>query len=218
MSCSFTVKEYPFERKIEVIRYIKGTYQMNLDGSVVIETPSGLGLEVFVPMNSPIYRYKEGDEIMVYTSMIVREDDISLYGFHNKETMQIFEKLITVNGVGAKAGMSILGTLSSEELKQAIAFGDVKAIQAANGIGKKTAERIILELKDKIDPMIDGTDHVSLEVNVGADNVNDAKSEAILALMELGYSRNEVLKALGKIEDSNLSAEEYIKKALRMLF
>ena len=133
-----------------MIRYIKGIYSMNVNGGIVIETSSGIGMEVFLPMNSPIYKYSEGDSIMVYTSMIVKEDDMKLYGFHNRESLEIFELLITVSGVGAKGAMAIVGTLSSEELKRAIAFEDAKEISKANGIGKKTAERIILELKDKV--------------------------------------------------------------------
>ena len=111
-----------------MIRYIKGIYSMNVNGGIVIETSSGIGMEVFLPMNSPIYKYSEGDNIMVYTSMIVKEDDMKLYGFHNRESLEIFELLITVSGVGAKGAMAIVGTLSSEELKRAIAFEDAKEI------------------------------------------------------------------------------------------
>ena len=102
---------------------------------------------MFLPVNSPVYRYNTGDSVMVYTSMIVKEDDMKLYGFHNKDSLELFEKLITVSGVGAKGAMSIIGTFSADELKRAIAFEDSKEISRANGIGKKTAERIILELK-----------------------------------------------------------------------
>ncbi|MFR8854917.1 MAG: Holliday junction branch migration protein RuvA, partial [Oscillospiraceae bacterium] len=133
-----------------MIRYVKGVYSMNVNGGIVVEIQSGLGLEIFLPVNSPIYRYGEGETIKVYTSMIVKEDDIRLYGFHNRESLDLFEKLITVSGVGAKGAMSIVGTLDTDQLKRAVAFEDAKEIARANGIGKKTAERIILELKDKI--------------------------------------------------------------------
>ena len=109
-----------------MIRYVKGIYSMNINGGIVVETQSGLGLEIFLPANSPIYRYGEGETIMVYTSMIVKEDDISLYGFHNRDNLEIFERLITVSGVGAKGAMSILSTLEAAELKRAIAFEDAK--------------------------------------------------------------------------------------------
>ncbi len=105
-----------------MIRYVKGVYSMNVNGGIVVEIQSGLGLEIFLPVNSPIYRYGEGETIKVYTSMIVKEDDIRLYGFHNRESLDLFENLITVSGVGAKGAMSIVGTLDTDQLKRAVAF------------------------------------------------------------------------------------------------
>ena len=136
-----------------MIRYIKGIYSMTFENSIIVETPSGIGFEIFLPAGSPLYRYGEGEEIMVYTSMAVKEDNISLYGFHNREALELFELLITVSGIGAKGAMSILSTLQPTELKRAILFEDAKEISRANGVGKKTAERLILELKDKIGKM-----------------------------------------------------------------
>lgn len=199
-----------------MIRYIKGIYSMNVNGGIVIETSSGIGMEVFLPMNSPIYKYSEGDNIMVYTSMIVKEDDMKLYGFHNRESLEIFELLITVSGVGAKGAMAIVGTLSSEELKRAIAFEDAKEISKANGIGKKTAERIILELKDKIGK----ADLNVSSVDIPSGNVasSDSRSEAINALIALGYTKAEAFSAISSINDEGLTSEEYIKKGLKNLF
>lgn len=199
-----------------MIRYIKGIYSMNVNGGIVIETSSGIGMEVFLPMNSPIYKYSEGDNIMVYTSMIVKEDDMKLYGFHNRESLEIFELLITVSGVGAKGAMAIVGTLSSEELKRAIAFEDAKEISKANGIGKKTAERIILELKDKIGK----ADLNVTSVDIPSGNVasSDSRSEAINALIALGYTKAEAFSAISSINDEGLTSEEYIKKGLKNLF
>ena len=88
-----------------MIRYVKGIYTMNVNGGIVVETQSGLGLEIFLPANSAVYRYKIGDSVMIFTSMIVKEDDMSLYGFHNRESLELFEKLITVSGVGAKLSL-----------------------------------------------------------------------------------------------------------------
>lgn len=146
--------------------------------------------------------------------MMVREDAMSLYGFSNKDERRLFELLITVNGVGAKAGMSIMSTLSPTELKLAIAAGDAKAISAANGIGKKTAERIILELKDKVEmptslPEMEG---------VVAATYSDERNEAVNALIALGYSKNEAASAIGSVAENGLTCEEYIKKALKNLF
>ena len=195
-----------------MIRYVKGIYSMNINGGIVVETQSGLGLEIFLPANSPIYRYGEGETIMVYTSMIVKEDDISLYGFHNRDNLEIFERLITVSGVGAKGAMSILSTLEAAELKRAIAFEDAKEISRANGIGKKTAERIILELKDKL-AKTDIPAYVPPADT--ADVSSDSRSEAITALVALGYTKAEAFNAVASINDEGLSSEEYIKKALK---
>ena len=198
-----------------MIRYVKGIYSMNINGGIVVETQSGLGLEIFLPANSPIYRCGEGETIMVYTSMIVKEDDISLYGFHNRDNLEIFERLITVSGVGAKGAMSILSTLEAAELKRAIAFEDAKEISRANGIGKKTAERIILELKDKL-AKTDIPAYVPPADT--ADVSSDSRSEAITALVALGYTKAEAFNAVASINDEGLSSEEYIKKALKNLF
>jgi len=189
---------------------------MTVNGGIVVETQSGIGLEIFVPANSPVYRYNTGDSVMVFTSMIVKEDDMRLYGFHNKESLELFEKLITVSGVGAKGAMAIIGTLSVEELKRAIAFEDAKEIARANGIGKKTAERIILELKDKMGKL-SGELPQSLpqdEAGISA----DSRSEAITALTALGYTKAEAFNAVSSVNDEGLTSEEYIKRALKNLF
>ena len=91
-----------------MIKYIKGYYAMTFAGGIVIETPSGIGFEINIPAGSPLYKYGEGEEITVFTAMIVKEDDISLYGFHNRESLDLFRMLITVSGIGAKGAMSIM--------------------------------------------------------------------------------------------------------------
>lgn len=200
-----------------MIRYVKGVYSMNVNGGIVVEIQSGLGLEIFLPANSPVYRYGEGDTVQIYTSMIVKEDDIRLYGFHNKESMELFEKLITVSGVGAKGAMSIIGTLSTDELKRAVAFEDAKEIARANGIGKKTAERIILELKDKIGRM-DETHQQAAVFSESPALTQDSRAEAINALVALGYTKAEAFGAVASVNEEELSSEEYIRKALKNLF
>lgn len=200
-----------------MIRYVKGIYGMAVNGGIVVETSSGIGLEIFLPMNSPIYKYSEGDNIMVYTSMIVKEDSMTLYGFHNRESLDIFEMLITVSGVGAKGAMAIVGTLSVEELKRAIAFEDAKEISRANGIGKKTAERIILELKDKV-AKLDGEIPAGVAVSDVTNVSADARTEAISAMVALGYTKAEAFSAVSAVNDEGLTSEEYIKKALKNLF
>lgn len=200
-----------------MIRYVKGIYGMAVNGGIVVETSSGIGFEIFLPVNSPIYKYSEGDNIMVYTSMIVKEDSMTLYGFHNRESLDIFELLITVSGVGAKGAMAIVGTLSSEKLKRAIAFEDAKEISRANGIGKKTAERIILELKDKV-AKLDGEIPTGVAVSDVTSSSADSRTEAISAMVALGYTKAEAFSAVSAVNDEGLTSEEYIKKALKNLF
>lgn len=113
---------------------------MTFSGGIVVETPSGIGFEINIPAGSPLYKYGEGEEITVFTAMIVKEDDISLYGFHNRESLDLFRMLITVSGIGAKGAMSIMGSMSADELRRAIVFEDVKEISKANGVGKNCGE------------------------------------------------------------------------------
>ena len=143
--------------------------------------------------------------------MSVREDDISLFGFDEEDGLLLFEKLITVNGIGAKAAMAILSAMPASEVKKAIVFEDADMLTRANGIGKKTAQRIVLELKDKMKD-------ITVEDLPGADIAPAAsssdKQQATDALMALGYSRTEAAAALVGAEDG-LSVEDYIKIALK---
>lgn len=202
-----------------MIRYIKGTYAMTVETGIVVETSSGIGFEISIPAGSPIYKYSEGDEVLVYTYMMVKEDDISLYGFHNRESLDLFRLLITVNGVGAKAAMAIMGSMTAGELRQAVIFEDAKTISKANGIGKKTAERIILELKDKLGNLERGgaMQAAALNDETGA-ATGDARAEAISALAALGYTKAEAFAAISAVPDEGLTCEDYIKKALKNLF
>ena len=192
---------------------------MQFENGIVVETSSGIGFEIFIPQGSPIYKHAEGDEVQVFTEMIVREDDMSLYGFHNRESLEFFKLLTTVSGIGPKGAMGILGSMPLDQLRQAIALGDVKAISKAQGVGKKTAERLVVELKDKVgSPDIDMSTGELLGTGGNAPDGNDARSEAISALMSLGYARAEAFKAVSAVGDEGLTSEEYIKKALRSLF
>lgn len=199
-----------------MIRYIKGVYAMCLENSIVIETGSGMGFEVNVPLGSSLYHNNIGDQIKVLTHMIVKEDDMSLYGFEDKDNLELFKKLISVNGVGPKAAMSIMGNLSFNELRKAIVCGDSKAIASANGIGKKTAERIILELKDKVDAA--GIDGVDISGSIGTISFDNERNEAVNALIALGYSKNEAFSAVSQVADDGLTCEVYVRKALKNMF
>ena len=197
-----------------MIGFVKGTLAEKGAGYVIIEA-GGIGYEIFVPANSAAYLSSEGDE--VYTMMSVREDDVSLYGFSRRGELDAFKKLISVNGVGAKAGISILSAFTLEQLQEAIAFEDAKALTKANGVGKKIAERIVLELKDKFAASVES----GMESAVISDGEQPAagggRAEAVAALISLGYTRGEATSALAHIKDNDLSAEDYIKAALKNL-
>jgi len=197
-----------------MFHYIKGQLTYKFDGGVVIES-AGIGYEVYVPDNSSAYLSKEGDLLMLFTAMILREDDVSIYGFSEKESLDLFRKLMTVGGVGAKAALSVLSAMPLSELKKAIVFEDAKSLTRANGIGKKTAERIILELKDKL-----GQAGNISEAMQSAEQIltTDSKAEAVNALIALGYTKGEALSAMIHITETDLTSEEYIKKALKQLF
>ncbi len=199
-----------------MIGFLRGILAEKGDGYIVVDV-GGVGFYVNVPSNTSAYLKQEGEEVTVHTAMMVREDDISLYGFSGKSELDAFRRLITVSGVGAKAGIAILSAFTMEQLRQAIAFEDAKTLQKANGVGKKTAERIVLELKDKFaapenaEPLPEG----------GAENAAPAgggRVEAVNALMALGYTRSEAMNALAAISEKDLTTEEYIKRALRNLF
>lgn len=199
-----------------MIGFIRGELAEKGDGYIIVDV-NGIGYMIYVPANSRAYLSEEGMEIMVYTAMMVKEDDVSLYGFMRKGELDAFRKLITVNGVGAKAALSILSSFTLEQLQQAIVFEDAKTITKANGIGKKTAERIVLELKDKFGAAAEASG-AEAAAEAGEAIPADGRSEAVSALIALGYSRSEAAGALAGIAETDLTAEEYIKRALKNLF
>lgn len=200
-----------------MLHYIKGKLAMKLENRIVVEA-GGLGYEISVPANSSVYLAHEGEEITVFTAMMVREDDISLYGFGEKAALDTFNKLITVSGVGAKAAIAILSAMPLAEVHQAIVLEDAKALTRANGIGKKTAERIVLELKDKFGQIEDVQMPEGFDSAASADGAADGRAEAVSALIALGYSKGEAVNALAAVKETDLTVEEYIKQALKKLF
>ena len=149
--------------------------------------------------------------------MAVKEDSISLYGFPDRDSLQLFQQLISVNGVGPKAAMSILSLGTVNRVKSYIAAKDGKSLAKAQGVGKKSAERIILELSDKISPLPEGEAGIPDTEVSDMPAVTSQRSEAIVALTTLGYTRKEAEDAISHVPDEDLSAEEYIKKALKYL-
>ncbi len=193
-----------------MLHYIKGVITENMPGMVCIEN-NGVGFEVNVPDNHLHVLPGSGEIVTLYTAMLVREDDISLYGFGDRETLAVFRLLMTVSGVGAKAALSILSALSVNDLKRAIIFEDVNSICKANGVGKKIAQRVVLELKDKVGAPED----VPQGAVQAASEKNDARDEAVAALVALGFSRSEAMSSVVGMSGEGLTAEDYIKAALR---
>ncbi len=199
-----------------MIRHLKGEYLYYDKGAIVLETAAGIGFRVFVSEYSQLLNHKEGDEIELYTYLQVKEDGMSLYGFENADGLKLFELLITVNGVGPKAGLAIMSLGSPNQIRAMISQGDAASISRAQGVGKKTAERLILELSEKVNVLpFEGADaYVPSEA---ASLISGEKSEALLALTTLGYTKKEAEAALSHIEENDLSVEQYIKKALKYL-
>ncbi|MBQ3389792.1 MAG: Holliday junction branch migration protein RuvA [Firmicutes bacterium] len=201
-----------------MIGYIKGKLLSREEGLIVIEN-GGIGYEVHVPDPGQFVSLQEGPaEAEVWTTMVVREDDISLYGFRQKADLMLFKKLLNVNGVGAKAALAILSVMRADALSRAILFEDIASITRAPGIGKKTAQRIVLELKDKLAdlPGLEQAE-VSLAEAGSADDGSDPRGEALQALVALGYSRSDAAAALSKVKEEFEDPQGYIKKALAKL-
>lgn len=194
--------------------YIKGSLEIKTQNYVVIET-SGVGYKIFMS-ETAIERLGEiGSQVKVFTYLRVREDEMSLYGFNTNEELRMFELLLSVSGVGAKTAISMLSNITPSSFALAVITNDVAKIKALPGIGPKGAQRIILELKDKIKT----EEAVSEDKNISIDDVmidNEKITEAISALQVLGYSKKEIEKALSKV-DNSMSVEEIIKIGLKNL-
>ncbi|MGU8575377.1 Holliday junction branch migration protein RuvA [Clostridium perfringens] len=196
--------------------YIRGQFQGISKDYVVIEL-NNIGYKIFTSGNTMSNMPKVADEVLLYLEQIVREDFIGLYGFTTREELEMFKLLLSINGVGAKAALSLLSISTVNNLKYAIMMGDEKHITRAPGIGKKTAQRIILELKDKLKP-----DELTSEEGQLIEGINDNSdysfniNETLSALMALGYTEKEAQKALEKV-DKTLSIENMIKESLKLL-
>lgn len=197
-----------------MINFIKGIADELSENFVVIDN-NGIGYGINVSL-STLQNIKKGTEVKLYTIMTVREDDISLYGFINKEELKLFNQLIGVNGVGPKNALSLLSAMSPTKLALAIMTEDINTITLGQGIGKKIAQRIALELKDKIGNEQALADSSVIEIaSVGGDST--AKSEAIDGLMALGFSKNEATQAVNAVYTNDTDSSKLISKALRVL-
>lgn len=203
-----------------MISYIKGELVDVTEQTIVLEC-NGIGYEIAVPVSTLTELPSTGNEIKIHTYLYVREDAVNLYGFLTKEDLYVFKLLIGVNGIGPKGALGILSAITPDELRFAILADDVKTIAKAPGIGNKTAQKLIIELKDKL--KLSDVFEQSLKAGVKGiettENANmDIRSEAVQALASLGYSLSEATKAVGKVEiDSETTVEQLLKAALKKI-
>ena len=180
-----------------MIAYVKGIVQDLSETGVVVET-GGIGYEIYMT-GAALSRLRIGDEVKIHTWFQVRDDGMALFGFTAKDDLEVFRLLLGVSGVGPKAALGILGSISSDDFRFAVLSDDVKTISSAPGIGKKTAQKIILELKDKLhleeafENKLEKAGEVQLPVGGG---LSDARREAVEALVALGYNSSQAMKAV----------------------
>lgn len=201
-----------------MIAYVNGIVEDITEDNVVIDV-NGIGYNVKISAATAARLPGIGEQVRLYTYTCVREDAFILYGFLSRNDLDIFKKCITVNGIGPKGALAILSVLDADSLRFAIMSGDAKAIAKAPGIGTKTAERLVLDLKDKI--KIDDT-LIQREVDMtaaGQSVDSDQKKEAVEALVALGYGQTESIKAVNAIENiESMDAGAVLKAALKKLF
>lgn len=184
------------------------------DNTCAVVECAGVGYKCFLTKNTLYNLPQKNEEIMLYTYLSVREDAMDLYGFKDLEELEAFKLITSVNGVGAKIGLALLSEFTASQLTLYIASNDPKALTAASGVGIKLAQRIVLELKDKVGSLQSG-DEIVIKAVVNA-TANTNTKEAVSALVSLGYTQSEASLAVGKL-DPALSTEELIKGALKTL-
>ena len=199
-----------------MISYIKGELVEVTENSIVLDH-QGMGFSIMMPGSILDKLPQIGSELKVHTYLYVKEDILDLYGFLTRDDLKIFKLLITVNGIGPKGALAILSALSPDDLRFAVLAGDAKTISKAPGIGSKTAQKLIIELKDKlkIEDVLDGAG----EGYVSQDNMADtASAEAVMALTSLGYSAADATRAVRMVENvQSIDSEAILKASLKKL-
>lgn len=193
--------------------YIKGSLEQKSNNYVVIDV-GGIGYKIFMATKAIEALGEIGEVVKVHTHYYVREDNISLYGFNTNEELRMFELLLQVSGIGAKSAIAMLSEISPSSFALAVISDDISQLVKIPGIGKKTAARIVLELKDKLktEEAITKTEEVKLSITN-----EEETSEVIAALQVLGYTKREIEKALENVDTKNLQLEEIIKQGLKNL-
>ena len=207
-----------------MIAYIEGKIAEVAEDNLVLEA-NHIGYNIRISTETAGRLPAAGEEVRIYTYTYVREDAFLLYGFLSKDDLEIFKKLITVNGIGPKGGLAILSVMTADDLRFAILAGDAKAIAKAPGVGVKTAERVILDLRDKVsmeDSLVNREAAIMAEASgrgkKGNDKTAAARQEAAEALAALGYSPAEAMKAVKQAEITDgMDAEHILKQALKKL-
>lgn len=193
--------------------YIKGTFESRTMNYIVVDV-NGIGYKIFMSENSMKNIGELGTVIKVHTYLKVREDDISIYGFSSVEELRMFELLVSVSGIGSKSAIAILSNIEPSTFAVAVVSNDVNTLKKLPGIGAKSAQRIILELKDKLKSI-----NIE-EENANISNIitkNENVEELITALQVLGYSRKEIENILPKLDNNDNNLESMIKSALLLL-
>ena len=194
--------------------YIKGSLEMKFKNYVVIDV-GGLGYKIFMAENTINSIGEIGEIVKVFTYYRVREDDVSIFGFKTQEELRMFELLLSVSGVGAKSALAMLSCIEPSEFAIAVISNNVKLLTQIPGIGTKSAQRIILELKDKLKS--EQNEEQIEEAKIKSAKVSENVQEAISGLMVLGYSRKDIEKAFEHLAVETLSVEDLIKKGLILL-
>ncbi|MCM1189095.1 MAG: Holliday junction branch migration protein RuvA [bacterium] len=202
-----------------MIAFVKGIVEDIAEDNVVVDV-NGMGINVKISADTASRLPRGGEPVKLYTYTCVREDAFWLYGFLTRSDLEIFKKLITVNGIGPKGGLAILSVMDADSLRYAIMSGDAKALAKAPGIGAKTAQRVILDLKDKItiDDVLIGRE-IAATAAGGAGADTPQKKEAVEALVALGYGQAESMKAVNSIEGiEEMDSGAVLKAALKKIF
>ena len=200
-----------------MISYIRGELIAIEDDKAIVDV-NGVGFGIYMPSQSLNLLPSVGEEVKIHTYMNVREDAIQLYGFLTRDDLYVFKLVIGVSGIGPKGGLGILSKLTADELRFAVMAHDVKTISSAPGIGKKTAEKLIIELKDKL-----SIEDVFEKETASSDNISghassQVQAEAVQALVALGYSNSEALKSVKKVSiTEDTSVESVLKQALKYM-
>lgn len=202
-----------------MISFIRGELVEVYEDMIVLEN-NGMGFNIKVPASLLTELGPVGDTVKVYTYLHVKEDALSLFGFLTRDDLNVFKMLINVNGIGPKGALAILSTITPDDLRFAVLSDDVKLISSAPGIGAKTAQRLIIELKDKL--KLSDAFEMALNKNAAKTDKNNtvilARNDAVEALVALGYGSAEALKAVKKVEDAeNKDSEIILKEALKKL-